>query len=204
MRYRDGFFNKLLVASVFLCGTVAFPATPPPNSLNGAYTATAYDQQGKTASGDYVHRHLVAADPGILPIGSRIKIRRAGRYSGEYVVADTGEKIQGRRLDIFIPSHAACIKFGKRQVMVRVISLGNGTHAATKQADADVRQDVKQDLTHSVVGNAADETDFAVKQADEKKGAPPAAAAQKAADSAIPPASTGTPKGAEPAPTPPQ
>ena len=86
---------------------MAFAATLPaanaPN-LNGAYTATAYSQQGKTASGDYVHRHIVAADPDILPIGSRIKVRRAGRYSGEYVVADTGEKIQGRRLDIYIPN----------------------------------------------------------------------------------------------------
>src|SRR3954449_9306241 len=83
-------------------------AAPVPN---GTYRATAYAQSGVTASGELTHRHVVAADPDVLPIGSRIKIRRAGRYSGEYVVADTGAKIQGRRLDIYMPSEAACKKF---------------------------------------------------------------------------------------------
>lgn len=164
--------------------------------LNGPYLATAYDQQGKTASGDYVHRHIVAADPDILPIGSRIKIRRAGRYSGEYVVADTGEKIQGRHLDIYIPNLEACKKFGKRKVTVSVIALGNGTHAATKQADVAVKQDVKQDLSKAVVGNAATEADWAVKSAEEKKGLPPPVATEKAADAAIPPSATSQPKNA--------
>jgi len=132
-------------------------------SLNGTYLATAYAQHGITASGQYVHRHVVAADPAILPIGSRIKIRRAGRYSGEYVVADTGEKIEGRHLDIYLPSARVCKKFGTKYVRVRVIELGDGTHAAAKQADRAVKQDVAQDLQNKVVGNAATEHDWAVK-----------------------------------------
>lgn len=184
-----------LALAFWLCGaTNLLVAAATPNAANGRYLATAYNQQGKTASGDYVHRHIVAADPDILPIGSRIKVRHAGRYSGEYVVADTGEKIQGRRLDIYIPNERACMKFGKKNVTVRIIELGNGTHAATKQADVAVKQDVKQDLTKSVVGNAATETDWAVKQQEEKKGVPPPVAAQKAADAAIPPSTTNAPK----------
>src|SRR5947208_14574669 len=106
---------------------------------DGPYIATAYAQQGVTASGEYTHRHVVAADPAILPLGTRIKITRAGRYSGEYVVADTGGKIQGRKLDIFLPSEAACRKFGKRKVEVKVIQLGDGTQATTRQADHAVK-----------------------------------------------------------------
>src|SRR5581483_7463166 len=110
--------------------------------LDGVYVATAYAQKGVTASGEYVHRHVVAADPDILPIGSRIKIKHAGRYSGEYVVMDTGDKIVGRRLDIYLPSAQVCKKFGVKPVKVRVLQLGDGTRAAAKQADQIVKQDV--------------------------------------------------------------
>lgn len=133
--------------------------------VNGSYVATAYADRGVTASGQLAHTHVVAADPDVLPIGSRIKVRRAGRYSGEYVVADTGEKIQGRRIDIFIPSVMACKKFGTKEVSVRVLSLGDGTHAAAKQADQAVKQDVKQDLAQKTPGNAATDADLAAKGA---------------------------------------
>lgn len=129
--------------------------------LNGPYLATAYAQKGITASGQYVHRHVVAADPDVLPIGTRIKIRHAGRYSGEYVVADTGDKIQGRRLDIYLPTARACRRFGTKPVNVKIVQLGDGTHAAAKQADQAVKQDVKKDVENKVVGNAATEADWA-------------------------------------------
>ncbi len=170
--------------------TLALFASAATPRVNGFYTATAYSQMGKTASGDYVHRHVIAADPDVLPIGSRIKVRFAGRYSGEYVVADTGRNIQGRRLDIFLPSTVDCKKFGRRHVHVRIIQLGDGTHAATKQADLAVKQDVKQDLAKDVVGNAATETDWNVKHAEEKKGAPTPVAIEKAASAAAPAAAT--------------
>lgn len=128
--------------------------------LNGVYVATAYAQPGVTASGQIVHRHVVAADPDVLPIGSRIKIKRAGRYSGEYVVADTGEKIQGRKLDIYLPSARACKKFGTKPVKVKVVQLGDGTRAAAKQADQAVKQDVQKDIQKNVVGNAATQADW--------------------------------------------
>jgi len=39
--------------------------------LDGHYIATAYAQTGVTASGEYTHRHVVAADPALLqaPVG---------------------------------------------------------------------------------------------------------------------------------------
>jgi 3D (Asp-Asp-Asp) domain-containing protein len=139
--------------------------------IEGLYTATAYAQRGVTASGEYTHRHVVAADPALLPLGTRIKVTRAGRYSGEYVVADTGGKIQGRRLDIYLPSEAACRKFGRRRVRVRVLQLGDGTHTAAKEADHAVKEDVSKDVQKNVVGNAATEDDWAAKHRSESKAA---------------------------------
>jgi 3D (Asp-Asp-Asp) domain-containing protein len=131
------------------------------SQVDGRYIATAYSVSGKTASGEYTQRHIVAADPDILPIGSIIKINHAGRYSGEYVVADTGEKIVGRKLDIYIPSTAACKKFGKKRVSVRVVQLGDGTHEAAKQSVHQVKEDVKKDVQQGVAGNAATDQDLA-------------------------------------------
>ncbi len=100
-------------------------------------------------------------------MGSVIKIKHAGRYSGEYVVADTGEKIVGRKLDIYIPSTVEAKKFGKKRVSVKVVQLGNGTHEDAKEAVQQVRKDVKDDVSKGVVGNAATEADR-VKQREAK------------------------------------
>jgi 3D (Asp-Asp-Asp) domain-containing protein len=154
--------------AIFLLSLGAAVAAPRPERLNGKFIATAYSVTGITASGEYTHRHVVAADPAILPIGTRIKIGRAGRYSGEYVVADTGSKIVGRKLDIYLPSTPECMKFGKKAVRVKVIELGNGTHEAAKQADQAVKKDVDKDVAKGVVGSAATEKDWATKGAATK------------------------------------
>src|SRR6185369_5141036 len=49
-----------------------------------AYVATAYSLRGRTASGRQVSKGLIAADPRVLPLGSRVKLE-AGNYSGEYL-----------------------------------------------------------------------------------------------------------------------
>ena len=160
---------------MFVCVSL-LTATEP---LNGVYIATAYAQKGITASGQYVHRHVIAADPDILPIGTRIKIKHAGRYSGEYVVADTGDKIQGRRLDIYLPTVVACKRFGVKPVKVKVVELGDGTHRAAKIADQKVKQEVQEDLAKKAVGNAATETDW-VAHGGSEKPQPPASGTSRA------------------------
>lgn len=131
---------------------------------NDNYIATAYCQSGVTASGLPTTRHVVAADPDVLPIGSRIKIKHAGRYSGEYVVADTGRNIQGRRLDIYIPRERSCVRFGRKRVKVRVIQIGDGTKRATAIAVHEVKKDVQNELDKKAVGGAATEEDWVAKK----------------------------------------
>lgn len=172
---------RLLVLALVFLGITAAAAPDP----NGRYLATAYSQHGITASGVPVQRHIVAADPAVLPIGSRIKIRHAGRYSGEYVVADTGEKIDGRHLDIYIPDERACTKFGRKTVRVQVISLGDNTKQSAVQAEHAVKQDVKQDLAKKAVGNAATESDWAAKKnASSAPSSPSTTAAPAGTDAA--------------------
>ena len=95
--------------------TYVVPPTP--------YVATAYSLRGRTASGRPVAKGLIAADPRHLPLGSRVRLE-AGAYSGEYLVADTGSLVRGKRIDIWTPSSREAMRFGRRTVKVTVLSYG--------------------------------------------------------------------------------
>lgn len=86
-----------------------------------SYVATAYSLRGRTASGRPVSKGIIAADRRVLPLGSRVRID-AGSYSGEYLVADTGGLIRGRRIDIWTPSSRDAMRFGRRTVKLTVLS----------------------------------------------------------------------------------
>jgi 3D (Asp-Asp-Asp) domain-containing protein len=110
-------------------GSAAADSSTAPNDENTAraitqptsYVATAYSLRGKTASGRIVGRGLIAADPRLLPLGSRVRLEHPG-YTGEYVVADTGGQIRGKRIDIWTPSSGEAMRFGKRTVKLTVLS----------------------------------------------------------------------------------
>lgn len=83
----------------------------------GAFSASAYCFSGRTAMGHGVRRGLIAADPRVLKLGSRVYIN-AGQWSGTYLVSDTGGAIKGKRVDIWVPSCSEARKFGRRTVQV--------------------------------------------------------------------------------------
>jgi 3D (Asp-Asp-Asp) domain-containing protein len=93
------------------------------------FVATAYSLRGRTASGLYVSKGLIAADPRFLPLGSRVRLD-AGAYSGEYLVADTGTLVKGRRIDIWIPTSREAMRFGRRPVKLTILSYGGKRRAA--------------------------------------------------------------------------
>ncbi len=90
---------------------------------SASYVATAYSLRGRTASGRVVARGLIAADPRVLPLGSRVRLE-AGKYSGEYLVADTGRRVRGKRIDIWTSSSREARHFGRRPVKLTVLSYG--------------------------------------------------------------------------------
>ena len=83
----------------------------------GSFVATAYCLRGRTAMGHGVRQGLIAADPRVLGLGSRVNLN-AGGYSGNYLVSDTGAKIKGRRIDIWMASCSEARRFGRRNVTI--------------------------------------------------------------------------------------
>jgi 3D (Asp-Asp-Asp) domain-containing protein len=63
----------------------------------------------------------VAADPKILPLGSRIIIRG---LPGVWHVHDTGKDIKGHRLDLFLDGCHEARNWGRRRVHVWVVHVG--------------------------------------------------------------------------------
>ena len=96
-----------------------------------AYVATAYSLPGRTASGMRVAKGVIAADPRVLPLGTRVRLE-AGPYSGEYIVADTGSAVKGRKIDVWVPSYREACRFGRRQIKLSVLSYG-GRRAKTRR-----------------------------------------------------------------------
>jgi 3D (Asp-Asp-Asp) domain-containing protein len=95
------------------------------DAIKGAVTpldfrATAYCLKGRTASGVHTRPGIVAADPRVLPLGTVVHIE-AGRYTGTYTVLDTGRRIKGRAIDIYISDYREAKRFGNRRIKVRVL-----------------------------------------------------------------------------------
>jgi 3D (Asp-Asp-Asp) domain-containing protein len=91
------------------------PPAAPAVAKPLAFTITAYCLTGTTASGTRVARGIVAADPDILPLGTVIRLAGLSRrYNGMYTVMDTGSRIRGRRLDLYLPDCAQAVRFGRR------------------------------------------------------------------------------------------
>ena len=70
--------------------------------------ATGYCLKGTTATGLPVGPGIVATDPSVIPLGTRMTIPGYG----EGVAADTGGGVQGRRIDVWIKSCDAAAAFG--------------------------------------------------------------------------------------------
>jgi 3D (Asp-Asp-Asp) domain-containing protein len=106
---------------------IARPFDSPSMELLGplkSFQATAYALRGQTASGDYVRRGVIAADPRVIPLGSVVQISTPG-YSGIYTVQDTGRLIKGDIVDLWMGSYREARVFGRRQIKLQVLKWGN-------------------------------------------------------------------------------
>ena len=89
-----------------------------------SFVATAYCHGTTTAAGVGVRDGVVAADPHVLPLGTVIRLESAGRYNGTYTVLDTGARVKGRRLDVFVRDCGEARKFGRQDVRVSIVRPG--------------------------------------------------------------------------------
>lgn len=99
-------------------------ATPAPGT-QFPFTATAYCKGETTASGVGVRTGVAAADPGVLPVGTVVRIATHNvRYDGIWTVMDTGPAVQGRTVDLYMWSCHEALAFGRRPIRVTVLRLG--------------------------------------------------------------------------------
>lgn len=121
--------SKLLVAISLLPTLCAFAADrkhkqPMTRQLKNQFLAFAYTSGGLTSEGrSPVAGKTIAADPKVLPMGTRVKLSGAGPWSGEYLVGDVGPNIKGNTIDVFVPSVAEAREFGRRKVEITVLEL---------------------------------------------------------------------------------
>ncbi len=100
-----------------------------------SFSATAYDASscgkkpgqrgyGITATGAVAQKGVVAVDPSVIPLGTKLYIESAdGRYVYGYAVAaDKGSAIKGNRIDLCFNTNSEAISFGRRPVKVYVLN----------------------------------------------------------------------------------
>ena len=98
------------------------PAEEDSTSFHHALTveATAYSAEemtGLTASGTYVRHGIIAVDPRVIPLGTRVYIPNYGFAVAE----DTGGSIIGNRIDIAFDSYGEAINFGRQIIEIYII-----------------------------------------------------------------------------------
>lgn len=90
-----------------------------------AFTATAYCKGQTTSAGVAPRRGIIASDPAILPLGSVVAIDASDdRMDGLYSVLDTGPKIRGRVVDLYLWSCHEALAFGRQRVELTVLRSG--------------------------------------------------------------------------------
>jgi 3D (Asp-Asp-Asp) domain-containing protein len=77
-------------------------------------TSTGYSMPGRTATGLPVGPGIVAVDPAVIPLGTRLSIPGYG----EGVAADTGGAVQGLTIDLWFPTLAEAVAWGRRTVTI--------------------------------------------------------------------------------------
>ncbi|WP_449241028.1 ubiquitin-like domain-containing protein [Desulfoscipio gibsoniae] len=80
--------------------------------------ATAYSHTGNnTSTGISPHVGVVAVDPSVIPMGSRLYVEGYGYGRA----MDKGRSIKGSRIDVFLESHSQAVSWGRRTVKVYLL-----------------------------------------------------------------------------------
>ena len=106
-----------------LCGALGVGATSAVAHAGAEQTAyrlkvdaVAYHLPGNTALGIPVRKGVVAVDPRLIPLGTKLHVPGYGAS----IAADVGYAIKGRIIDVWMPSDAAARAWGRRTVVITV------------------------------------------------------------------------------------
>jgi 3D (Asp-Asp-Asp) domain-containing protein/peptidoglycan hydrolase CwlO-like protein len=94
--------------------------TPAPTIGSGTQmtvTATGYCLRGTTATGIPTGWGVVAVDPAVIPLGTRMSIPGYG----EGVAADTGAAVRGATIDLWFPQCSQALAWGRKVVTITLL-----------------------------------------------------------------------------------
>ena len=92
------------------------PQPPPKVGRKMVVSATCYILKGTTASGLPTGPGIVAVDPTVIPLGTKMYIPGYGNG----VAADVGGGIKGKIIDLWYSTYAECAKWGRRTVTITI------------------------------------------------------------------------------------
>jgi peptidoglycan DL-endopeptidase CwlO len=92
----------------------AAPIALAPAGRTLTVSSTGYSLPGRTSTGIPVGWGVIAVDPSVIPLGTRVTVPGYG----EAVAADTGSAVHGATIDLWFPSLAQARAWGRRTVTI--------------------------------------------------------------------------------------
>lgn len=93
---------------------VAAPVVAASGMRTLTVSATGYALRGRTATGIPTAPGVVAVDPSVIPLGTRLTIPGYGVG----IAADTGGAVQGNTIDLWFPTTAQALQWGRRTITI--------------------------------------------------------------------------------------
>lgn len=116
----DGIVDKETLLYLGRAGSAEFNPSRSSRSMTmNASAYSAYDPGNShyTFGGSYLRKGLVAVDPNVIPLGTRLFIPGYG-----YAVADDiGGAIKGNKIDIAFDTHSEAMQFGRQRITVYIL-----------------------------------------------------------------------------------
>jgi 3D (Asp-Asp-Asp) domain-containing protein len=95
---------------------VTAPIVTPSGERTLTVSSTGYSIRGRTSTGIPTAPGVVAVDPSVIPLGTRLTIPGYGVG----IAADTGGAVQGNTIDVWFPTQALALQWGRRVVTVTI------------------------------------------------------------------------------------
>jgi 3D (Asp-Asp-Asp) domain-containing protein len=108
--------GAVLLGSILFAGGSALGQTRAPQAYQLKVDAVAYSLPGSTALGVPVGKGVVAVDPKLIPLGTKMQVPGYGPG----LAADVGYAVKGRIIDLWFPTTAKARKWGRRTVTITI------------------------------------------------------------------------------------
>ena len=92
------------------------PTGPPAAGTRMTVSSTGYCLRGRTSTGIPTGWGVVAVDPAVIPLGTRMTIPGYG----EGVAADTGSAVRGAMIDVWFPKCSQALEWGRKVVTITI------------------------------------------------------------------------------------